>query len=686
MSFGPEDQLLICCSRVEMGEEALTRASWLLQQNLDWDYILEASIAHGVSPLFFCTLNKVMQGTAKDLRIPTRVFKHLEKLYRGNLSRNRRLYRVIGDIFRNFERAGVEAIALKDVHLARQIYPDLGMRPLGDIDLLIRRKDYQRVAAVLGDLGFLSLPSADIPFTLKYASAQDFRRPSDNVWIDVQWNILDREWDVCGEGEFTFKSEDMWRGATQTTIDDYQLRVPRPEDMLFHLCLHLEGHSYSELILFADIAELLRHSDAGFSWDYFIELTRRYKAESSVYYVFRLVQHLFQVPLPHFVLRELEPDYFKVGIFSAVFGNLSSLHLFLDEARQAVAPPERVMLQFERNTRQQACVAIHLYKAIDQVASAFAKVGGALVILDGTASEKIFPDSRLRPFEELRFLILDRDLPPLRQALSHCGFELDAAGGCQFYLKTWTVRSADPVLAGQTLWLKLRGAVEDRLETLCPSSEEGSNSTKKSRIATKLVRAKLSGRKCDETCFLIPFQIVALSPEEMLVGLSARLGRQERGSLLALCRLLEFFRGYSGSLDWQRISHWAQRYRVGPWVYVGLQMVSDFLDADRIPAGVLNALARSELRSRVLQTARHDPASEGRFSDFRRAFFYVYTLLSIEGTAARATYAFRSLFRFGGKSYLPDPLLQLIKCVYSLLRKGKPKSSDVAYWIEPAST
>ncbi len=685
MSFSPEDQLLVCCSRVEMGEDALTRASWLSQQGLDWDYILEASIAHGVAPLVFCALKKVMHGAGQDLRIPTRVLKQLEELHRGNVSRNRRLYRVIGDIFKTFQRAGVEAVALKDVHLARQVYPDLGLRPIGDIDLLIRRKNYPKVAALLNDLGFLPLPSADIPFTLKYASAHHFRRPNDNVWVDVQWNILDREWDVCGEGEFTFDSEDMWRGATRTTIDDFQLWVPKPEDMLFHLCLHLEGHTYCELILFTDIAELLRHSDGRFDWNYFLELTRRYKAESSVYYVFRLVQHLFQAPLPLFVLRELEPDYFKARIFGPLFGNLTDLHLFLDQIRQAAAPPEGVVLQFERGVRQQACAAMQSYKVIDAVASAFAKAGGALIILDGTTSEKIFPEPRLRPFEEFRFLILDQDLPRLRQVLSRCEFKLKIAGSSQLYAKTWTVRSADPVLTGQALSLTLGGEIERHPQQLL-SIRDGSNPTKKHQVGSRLVRTKLGGRKCDETCFAIPFRIIALSPEEMLLHLSAQLGRQKRDRLFGLCTPLEFFRGYAGPLDWQLILSLAQRYTVSHWACAGLQMVSEFLEPDRIPPGVVNALAYSELRPRVLETARYDPASEGRYTGFKRAFLYLYALLSIEGTTAKARYVFRSLFGgTGGKPYLPDLLMQLIKSAYSLSRREKRKSSDFAHWVEPAS-
>ena len=61
MSFALEDQLLIQCSRVKTNDEAIGIASNLLQQDLNWDHILEVSIRHGVSPLFYYGLNQVLQ-------------------------------------------------------------------------------------------------------------------------------------------------------------------------------------------------------------------------------------------------------------------------------------------------------------------------------------------------------------------------------------------------------------------------------------------------------------------------------------------------------------------------------------------------------------------------------------------------------------------------------------------------
>src|SRR3954454_2443030 len=151
-----------------MTEEALASASYLIQQPLNWEYILEVSIKHGVSPLLYRGLSQVLQSessllpAASGSPVPRHVMEELQALYRNSLLRNQRLYGVIGELCKAFERAGVQAMGLKDVLLAIEVYPDMGLRPMGDIDILIHREDYSKVAACMAALGFTPLPGPDI--------------------------------------------------------------------------------------------------------------------------------------------------------------------------------------------------------------------------------------------------------------------------------------------------------------------------------------------------------------------------------------------------------------------------------------------------------------------------------------------------------------------------------------------
>lgn len=682
MSFALEDQLLIQASRSTLQENALAKCSYLVRQNLNWDYILEVSIRHAVAPLLFHGLTQLSSLGEIEQYIPRQVREELQKLYRGTQFRNRRLYRVMRDIAQAFTQAGIQAMGLKDLQLAKEVYPDIGLRPMGDLDILIHYEDYLKVAQCMKELGFKPLPSSRIPFTLKYAWAHAFQRSTDNVWVDMQWNIVQREWDIYHEGSFDFDIARVWRNAVPLALDDMQILAPRPEDMLFHLCLHLEGHQYGELILFCDIAEFLRHYERQFDWGYFIRMSKTYKAESSVYYVLLLTQKLFDAVLPPSLLRDLEPAYFKANIFSPLFDNLTSLHLSLEEIQLSVSPPEEVMKSFEGVVRRQAVGAMQAYKQIDALASTFMDSGASFMLLNGAASEKVFPDPLLKPFQELQFFILADDLPRMRRALLSSGFAPpEAPGQLETYAKNWEFVSVDPILASQPTLLTVRIEVERDLRALFSCSDAARGI--KRDIALRWLKAKLTN---SAAAAHIPVQIklIALTPEELFLYLCVQSARQTTERLFGACRLLEFFRGYSGSLDWRQITDAASRYDVKELVGEAIMMVSELVSCERIPPVARELFGCSEVQPRMLEWARYGPAALLTYPDFKRAFFYLLSFLSLPGVSAKSHYLLHSLIgRQGEKPILPGLLLESATSVFSLLRRTPQKTRDLAYWIEP---
>jgi hypothetical protein len=684
MSFAAEDRLLIQCSRVNMSAEAIAIASDLIQQQLDWDYILEVSIRHGVSPLFYFGLTQLAQAAALDTLVPAHILAELEQLYRSTQTRNRRLYGVIGEIAKAFERIGVAAIGLKDVHLAREVYPDIGLRPMGDIDILIHREDYEKVAACMAELGFVPLPGPNIPFTLKYAWAHHFHRPADNVWVDMQWNVLQREWDTYQEGNFDFEIARVWRNAISMMVDDYRILVPKIEDMFFHLCLHLEGHEYCELILFADIAELLRRYEGAIDWEYIVSITKQYTAESSVYYVLFLLQRLFAVALPEDLLCRMRPAYFNANLLTPLFGNLTLLHLSLDQIRLATAPPDGTMRKLEAIVRHQAIGAMHAYRAIDTIAAGFMRSGGCMVVLEGDSPEKVFPEPALRSFGDIRLLILERDVDRMLLTLAAQGFGHALSPDPEAYMKQEDIVSADPALAGKTISLILKAEIEQGIGGLIRSKR--AHSMSKRDLAIKSIKAKLSGRMQDLSPMTVPIRIAALTQEEMLVYLSARLGERTHERLFGLCSVLEFFRGYTGTLDWQQIAGVIQRYGLRKAACCGLAMVEEFVHGDRLDQAALDALRCPATAPHVLEWARYDPASWGRYGGFRSAFLYLFSLLSIDGTSAKLQYVLRSLV--GSRRHKPILLglmLEVVASIFALFRRKQRSTRDFAYWIESTS-
>lgn len=682
MSFAREDQLLIHCSRVNMDEETLAAAANLLCQQLDWAYIVEASIRHGVSPLFYHGLQQVVQPLQLTGTVPAQHMEELRKLHRGSQTRNERLFRTIDEVANALQQAGIPALGLKDVQLAKEVYPEVGLRTMGDIDILIHQLDYAKASACLQALGFIPLPGADIPYTMKYAWGQHFRRPSDEVWIDLQWNVMQIEWDCYQEGSFDFEIDRMWQGAYPMQLAQGQLWAPGPEDMLFHLCMHLEGHTYAELILFCDIVELLRVYGARFDWRYFSEITRKYKVESSIYYVLLLVKQLFGLELPLHLLEELEPAYFKANNFAPLYGNLTKLHLALDDIRRSSPASARLMHQFERIVRTQAATAMELYKAVNRLAMTFSERGGAFLIVQGAISEKIFPDPALRSFEPLQLLILQTDLSEWQQVLANSGFAPTTRMNSSSVRKAWEFNSRDPLLAGQPIKLALQVSVKRQLaELLRP---DAAKSISKKDVALRSLRAKLFGRTHETGEPPIEIEVVALAPEELLVYLCLTTSRAIDQRLFSLCTLLEFFQGYRGPLDWPQIEMLARRYNVYPEVCQALAIVEQVIEGDSRQQAIRHFPGCAETQPRVLEWARYGPSLLVRYTELKRTYYYLLGLLLEERPNEKFAYLRNSLVsQQDKKAILPSLLKELFANAFNLLKKPVSNATEFAYWVEP---
>jgi hypothetical protein len=689
MGFALEDRLVIQCARTQLSAADLAGVAGLVCEPLDWAYILEVSIRHAVAPLLYHNLIRLAPGEGVAGRVPAPIMAELRSLHAGAQARARRLYSVLGEICGAFEQAGVAVMALKDVQLARAVYPEPGLRPMGDLDLLVHRADYRRAARCLADLGFRPLPDGDHPFVLKYGWGHNFRRAADNVWVDLQWGVMQIAWDPYHEGDFDFEVERMWRGAQPMAGEDFRLLQPRAEDMLFHLCLHLEGHAYSELIMFTDIAEFLRHYRDRLDWPYLVGLATQYQVESSVYYVLRLVQCLFRATVPDAVLRALAPGYFKANLYGPLFGRLGTLHAALDDLQRAAAPPGSVLRRFAATVRTQAVGAMQIYRVLNQLAAQFTAAGGALLILQGVPSERVWPDPALRPFERLAVLILDRDWPVMRQALAACGLApvegQGAAPAGETYRKDWAFYSADPALAGQPVRLAVLAARRHDGEALRLTRSTGPPS--KAALALRVITRRLVRHNDGAGGLTLPLAILPLAPEELLVYLSAGVGRQVHTRLFSLCSLLEFFRRYPYPLDWPRVARIARDKHLLAPVCAGLQMAGALLDEPpALVAGGPAPLCSGPL-PHVLEWARYGPNALVRHTGFTGAFYFLLSLLATRGTGAKLRYLLRAgLGTRGRPGVLPGLLRQAAIGLPGLARRKKPTIRDFAYWIEQPAT
>jgi hypothetical protein len=150
--------------------------------------------------------------------------------------------RAIKQVFTLLRRAGVEPLLLKGWAVAR-LYAQPGLRPLGDIDLLIR-------------------PSQDST-AWEVLYSEEGRQYLVDTWHEEYDKLDDRGWDA------------LRARSTVVPLDEAEVRVLGPEDHLAFLCLHCLRHGAWNPLWLCDIGAALESRPPDFDWDLCLGRDRR---------------------------------------------------------------------------------------------------------------------------------------------------------------------------------------------------------------------------------------------------------------------------------------------------------------------------------------------------------------------------------------------------------------------------
>ena len=138
---------------------------------MSWDQLCDATLRHGVGPLLYAELK---ERGADD--IPAPLLHSLRGQYFANLARNILIYHELRAILELFWSEGLQAILLKGAALAGTVYPNIALRPMSDVDLLIRVHDLPWVQEMLTARGYVFYPDRAREFDRSFGRAKTFTR------------------------------------------------------------------------------------------------------------------------------------------------------------------------------------------------------------------------------------------------------------------------------------------------------------------------------------------------------------------------------------------------------------------------------------------------------------------------------------------------------------------------------
>jgi len=278
--------------------------------NKELEQLVEDATLWNALPLLFHVLGK------DSIPIPRSLLSLSRTQYMQNYLSITLLLRELRDVLSSSAERGVEVIVLKGAALSADLYPNLGLRPLHDIDLLIHRKELAQLIEILCTLGYERCPPPARDGIENFQGALSFVKDGEfPLVIEPHWT-LGPPYPYSGRIE----PEGLWHRARRVNLAGVDTLVLCPEDSLLHVCLHLLQHSQRfRLIPACDIAELIRLYQGSLDWEAFLNRALEFELCLPVQYSLKKAFELFHPPIPGFVFNELssyEPSRFENRLFA----------------------------------------------------------------------------------------------------------------------------------------------------------------------------------------------------------------------------------------------------------------------------------------------------------------------------------------------------------------------------------
>ena len=267
---------------------------------IDWEGLVNLAGQYNLIPILY--------GRLKTLDIlpfiPESLTEHLRVAYLANATRNMLLLHEAGFIFTALKNAGIPAVGLKGLFLLENVYADIGMRQMSDLDIMLHKTHIPQALNALETLGYQPTTYFDIRNeNVDIKHVPPLIKPEGPYYLELHWTILE-------ENEpFTINTHGLWDRAMPAIIADVDTLALSPEDLVMHLCLHLTYQHHLKLGLrgLYDIALVIDHYEKQLNWEKLIQIGQEWGAARLTWLTLILVEEIFKGIIPPNVLDQMEP-------------------------------------------------------------------------------------------------------------------------------------------------------------------------------------------------------------------------------------------------------------------------------------------------------------------------------------------------------------------------------------------
>ena len=271
----------------------------------EWRRLIKYARKRSIAQVLFTYLK------SQSVSLPPAIVETIREIHMVSVTRNMKLFHELEKILQAFHAAGIIAVPLKGAWLAETVYSNIALRPMGDVDLWVQRKQLDDARQVMHSLGYSLRSKADRPQALQDALAGETQLfKTGATMVELHWNVFAGEW-----LRHTARIDEQVIWQRTLPLNGENVRQLSPEDAIIHICVHLAvNHQMSmpglRTLLDLDCACQRLNID----WGTVAERARAWRVSTATWLVLRMLTEIFDDPEEKLPLRILRPSPLRCRI------------------------------------------------------------------------------------------------------------------------------------------------------------------------------------------------------------------------------------------------------------------------------------------------------------------------------------------------------------------------------------
>lgn len=278
--------------------------NWETFSSDNWGELIRKAKEEKVGSLLYWALSK----NESYSNYPKSLKSSLRQPYINTWIHNQMLLNQLEILSNKYNHANIQVVVLKGICFALTIYPDLGLRPMADIDLLVPDSELPDAVQIAEELGFVDEIPEKSP-GLRYLISREismYKKENQYIKLDLHKGLVTESTSIVSSLDWFWNQTETLDCPGQRRYENTLMLTPTAQ-VLFaveHAMLAHDGMGAS-LVSFYDLDRLIHFYDKRIDWDILHFQARLFEWDSALKVALAQTIAYFDTPIPPNVQESL---------------------------------------------------------------------------------------------------------------------------------------------------------------------------------------------------------------------------------------------------------------------------------------------------------------------------------------------------------------------------------------------